>query len=109
MSPWNSTFKYKATWKKLSPISKNKERAARRFVPVAIIKKIKIRSGGICEFVDENGVRCKNPAERTPHHVKKRSQGGKHTLENCRDSCWYHNDWAEREKKKSLELGWTAI
>ncbi len=98
-------------WKRMSPISKNKEKAARRFVPQKIINAIKIRSGGICEFVDENGVRCTCQAARTPHHLLKRSQGGKHTMENLKDSCTTHNMWAETEdgKKRGPALGWTIL
>lgn len=96
-------------WKRIQPISKNKEKRARRFVPESIIKLVKERSGGICEFVNQFGGRCPSEAQHQPHHRKKRSQGGKHTLENLADSCWYHNNFAETEKSKSIKLGWTII
>lgn len=100
-------FKRKLTWKKLEPISKDPSRRARRFVPSVIIKQVKQRSGGQCEFVWPDGSRCPASAAPQPHHLKKRSQGGKHTVCNLKDSCWYHNKFAEDEKLESIKLGWT--
>lgn len=91
-------------WKRLRPINPNNKN---RFVPESIIKAVDARSGGICEFIGDYGIRCTNEGQRTPHHRLKRSQGGKHTLENCAKSCPFHNDWAEREKLESIRLGWT--
>lgn len=96
-------------WKKLAPISKDPARRARRFVPQSVIDQIKLRSGGRCEFKDAQGNRCHAEATRTPHHKKKRSQGGKHTLEDCADSCWAHNEWSETHKAESVALGWTIV
>jgi len=89
---------------KLNPISKSPHRRAKRFVPKAIIEQVMFRSGGQCEFVDENGYRCCNPAQRQPHHVLKRSQGGPHTVENLRATCPWHNHYAEIEKRKCQNL-----
>lgn len=104
--------KNKKNWKtlkrksRLNAISKDPRRIARRFVPASIIKQVKERSHGKCEFVDL-GLRCQNQAERTPHHVVERSQGGKHTLENLKDSCWEHNQFAKTHKKYCEKIGWS--
>ena len=109
-------YKYaiKITWKgrkvsmytKLNPISKSKHRRLKRFVPASVIKEIKKRSGGRCEFVFPDGFRCWKEAQKQPHHVLKRSQGGEHTLENLRDTCPFHNIYAELEPKACVKLGW---
>jgi hypothetical protein len=91
---------------KLNPISKDPAKRARRFVPQSVINLVKQRSGGICEFIDKFGIRCQVPAERTPHHLLNRSQGGKHTVENLRDSCWHHNEFAKKHPDYAKALGW---
>lgn len=103
-----SPFLRKPSWKKLERQSKNPERRARNVIPARVRKQVHERSGGICEFVDKHGNRCTFWGTCL-HHRKKRSQGGKHTAENLADSCWYHNDWAEREKVEAVKLGWTIL
>jgi hypothetical protein len=102
-------FKRKASWKKLEPISKDKARRARRFVPESIRKAVLERAGHICEFVDANGRRCMSPAQRQPHHRMKRSAGGKHTLSNLAACCNFHNLYAERFKTYCVNVGWTIL
>lgn len=90
----------------LRSITKDPKKRSLRFVQPSMIKQIKARSGGSCEFIDEHGVRCSLDAERTPHHVVPRSLGGKHTVENLRDSCWFHNQLAKNSPLYCRELGW---
>lgn len=96
--------------KPLNKVSKVKHRRLNRSCPPAIAKAIKERSGGICEFVDEIKRRC-NCEATCFQHRKKKSQGGKYTLENLKHSCWNHNLWAETLEGKKLapKLGWTIL
>lgn len=121
-------FKVKATWKKLQPISKAKHRRQKRFVPPATLLELDQRSGGRCEcyiwVVDnipamkdgefflahsDKMVRCTRWAERQPHHLKKRSRGGKHTKENCLKVCWEHHAYIENHDKISVQRGLSII
>lgn len=90
----------------LRSITKDPKRRTARFVQPNMIRQIKARSGGRCEFVDEDGNRCEDQAERTPHHLVPRSLGGKHTFENLRDSCWFHNNLAKEDPKYCRAIGW---
>lgn len=107
---------------KLNPISKSKHRREKRFVPESVLKAVKDRSGGRCEagwpivvgdkFIKEKDAvefvrhRCLEKAMNQPHHKLKRSQGGKHTLENLMDVCFEHHRWIEDHSKDAAELGW---
>lgn len=107
-----SGFKPKPTWKKfkskkgLRPIN---PRNKNRFVPASILKAVKARSGERCErwITIEEGKNIFTPAKcgknvmSQPHHIKKRSQGGKHTLENLIDLCFECHRWAEDHPKEA--------
>lgn len=91
-------------WKKLSPITKNKEKRAKRFIPKEIVKQVIERAGGQCEcrstkYVGTHpitgsailsSIRCMKRAEEI-HHVLPRSRGGKHTLDNLLHLCREHH------------------
>lgn len=83
---------------RLNLISKNKAKAARRFVPAAVLKAVKARSGGKCERMVVTPyfgiLRCRNDAMNQPHHRLARSQGGEHTVENLCDLCFGCHNWA---------------
>ncbi len=59
-------------------------RSGRRKIPKKVLEEVLERSGGLCEAVNEMGVRCCkfDGWRRAPHHIKKRSQGGPDTAEN---------------------------
>lgn len=99
-------MKRKATWKRLKPVSKKKHRVDARFVPVAVIKQIHERSGGICEFVDANKKRCSSPPLNQPHHIKTRARGGKHVESNLMDVCFFHHHWIHSFPGDAGKLGY---
>jgi 5-methylcytosine-specific restriction endonuclease McrA len=80
-------------WKRLQPISKNKERRAKRFMPKDVIQAVLERSQGRCEAFDVvpsgsaiHRIQCSNRAEEI-HHVTPRSRGGKHEVDNLLHLC----------------------
>lgn len=112
-----SAFKRKATHKKLSPISKDKARRDKRFIPKAVMEALLLRSGGQCEVSDEtlippNGMvgfsfmmRCQNKAD-DPHHVLPKSRGGKNTLDNLLHLCRYpHHAMCKDKPLEAKKLG----
>jgi hypothetical protein len=60
-----------------------------------LVKTVKIRSGGRCEFRLRSGARCPRPGDGGVDHVQR---GDDHRLENLRDSCQDHHG-----KKSSAE------
>jgi len=118
---------------RLNPISKKPHRLAKRFVPKDVLAEVKKRSGGVCEcwilwsheygpipfnkkisacrVAEEyspkhSGVeRCIRQAMRQPHHILKRSRGGKHTTENLLDCCSSHHEWIESNDKTAILTG----
>lgn len=73
--------------KPIPKISKDPKRAARRFIPKAVLVALQERSEGRCEagrFTD-NSRCCRRGTD--PHHRLARSQGGKHELENLVHLC----------------------
>jgi hypothetical protein len=118
------------TWKRLRPINPNNKT---RFVPASVLKQVKERSGGRCErllYFDQEGKailhalvihlnpdflvsagvmhglpRCSNKTMKQPHHILKRSQGGKHALENLKDLCFECHNWVESHPKEAQAEG----
>lgn len=113
---------------RINPISKSPHRIAKRFVPLASIRAVKKRSGGICEVVfvvtkqeahpihpkhkevfilksDTRMARCVRTAMPVPHHLLKRSQGGGHGPDNLLDACFHCHDWIERHPKEAAATG----
>jgi 5-methylcytosine-specific restriction endonuclease McrA len=88
----------------LSPISKNKEKRSKRFVPKAILKAIEERSGGYCERMF-NERRCPESALPQPHHIKPRSQGGKHEISNLMAVCFECHIWIHANPREAKEQG----
>ena len=57
---------------------------AKRGIPKKVLEEVKERSGGMCESVNEMGIRCcrVDGWRGAPHHLERRSQGGPHSAEN---------------------------
>lgn len=95
--------------KPLPKVSKTPHKASKRFVPLSVLKEVKERSGGICECVwpviGRCSIRCNRKAQRQPHHILQRSQGGKHTAENLLDVCFECHNWIENHKTAAAKLG----
>lgn len=96
----------------LRSVSKMKHRRDKRFIPKEVIIALRERSKGVCEFHDwqiigdgYSYVRCSNEAV-DPHHVKARSQGGKHTLNNLKHVCRSCHRFTLEFPKISKEKGW---
>jgi hypothetical protein len=91
-------------YKRLNPISKNKERAAKRFIPKAVLKQLHERSGGQCEVIVQ-GYRC-NGGAKDPHHVLPKGRGGKNTLDNLLHICrWCHrliHDYPDKAEQMGI-------
>lgn len=91
----------------LNRVSKNPRKAAKRFVPVKVLREVKDRSGGRCEFYPfGSDNRCPEDAMPQPHHLLKRSQGGKHEASNLMDCCFFHHVWIENNPKAAMALGY---
>ena len=114
----------------LRKVSNSPWRRAKRFVPPHILKAIHKRSGRRCEtslvasqcelmpwhpWTVANQcnsllvIRCHRKALRQPHHIKKRSQGGLHTLDNLMAVCFECHHWIENNKRLALKHGLTRI
>lgn len=96
----------------LNKVSKNKDKASKRFVPDKVIKNVKKRSGGICERVvsynfgyNKKKARCWSDAMDQPHHILARSQGGKHTESNLLDLCFDCHNWATNNPLRAYAEG----
>lgn len=96
----------------LSPISKNKERRKRRFIPAKTMKALKERSGGQCECYEEiigatqaSLIRCMNRA-RDPHHVKPKGRGGNNDLSNLLHICRQHHFFVHHNPNLAERNGW---
>lgn len=59
-----------------------------------------LRHHGHCAFPG-----C-NRTIRTYHHIRRRSQGGKGTLENCLPLCDDHHRYIHANVEESFERGW---
>ncbi len=86
-----------------------------------IALKLWYRAGSRCECV-RDGERCKirikleDVTAHNVHHAKKRSQGGKETLKDCKFACgpfqfWGEKDdschtWAENNPIEAKKIGW---
>lgn len=97
----------------LAKVSKDPRRRAARFVPASVLKAVKERSGGFCEFWKPHpkhahtNLFCMNEAMNQPHHILKRSRGGKHTKENLIDLCFVHHRFIEDNEKWAVEHGYS--
>lgn len=64
---------------------------------------IKYRANYRCEYVDENGERCKNTGNYMNglegHHIIPRSKDSEHTKENCEILCTPHHKAAHGEQR----------
>ena len=56
-----------------------------------------VRSGGICEYRNSDGVRCRNSAD-DPHHIIPRSKQRDDRLKNLQALCRYHHDLLDERK-----------
>lgn len=110
-----SSFNPKPHWKRLTrkkplnKISKDPIRLLKRFVPANILNEVHKRDNGICCFPMESqygyDVKCWQLAARQPHHIKPRSQGGKHTLDNLTSLCDFHHAWVHANPKEAKKIG----
>lgn len=58
------------------------------------------------DFAPMSAKRCPRDAERGPHHLKERSQGGTHEPENLLDLCWWNcHSWIKPNPKLARERG----
>ena len=88
----------------------------------AVTPLLVVRSGGRCEFVAECyddircedstvhyyvDIRCDRPAVHR-HHIRMRSQGGDHSLENLLHVCNHHHRFIHLAPKWSYEHGYLA-
>ncbi len=114
----------------IRPISKAPHRLVKRFVPASVLKEVKARSGGQCEvlkFTLDGMIfhrafnsefvfmihpnmhwvshRCPQMAQKQPHHLLKRSRGGKHEASNLCDCCFSCHNWIENNDKKAVKYG----
>lgn len=82
------------------------------------------RSGGQCEFMEDNGthyittangdrfpvfssVRCQSEAHDA-HHIKRQSQGHDHSPENLLAVCRHHHRWIENNIAEARKLGYLS-
>lgn len=85
---------------------------------------IRERSGGQCEFMEDNGtryitaangdrfpvfssVRCQAEAQDA-HHVKRQSQGHDHSPDNLLAVCRYHHRWIHDHIAEARKLGYLS-
>ena len=72
----------------------------------AVTPLLKSRSGGRCE-VSQGESRCWFPADHR-HHVRMRSQGGDHSLENLLHVCQEHHEYIHMFPAWSYAHGYLA-
>lgn len=118
----------------ISRVSKKPHRIEKRFVSPKTLKELEERSGGRCEvaFITilngikfQEGVRinsqwdghydishrifyqqpCPNQAMRQPHHILKRSRGGKHTPDNLIKVCFECHRYIEDNETEAVKYG----
>lgn len=80
--------------------SKPMRRSRPNVVPDSIREAVFVRAGWCCE-------RCNQRKPLTYHHRLKRSQGGKHTVENGVALCQECHEHIEREPAEAVREGWT--
>lgn len=61
------------------------------------------RSGGQCEYINSDGVRCPSRGHDA-HHVVPRSKGRDDRLENLAHLCRFHHDLVDKRKVR-----WTPL
>ena len=69
----------------------NIEHPTNRSIPISVKNAIVIRSEKQCEYVGQNGVRCKERRNLEFEHIVPYSRGGGHTVSNCKLFCRNHN------------------
>ena len=77
-------------------------------VPTSVRLAVRRRSGGWCELVDDNGVRCREYATQQ-HHLRRRSQGGLDTKENLLDLCAVHHGWVHSHPQAAADAGYLVL
>ena len=82
----------------------DKPRACRdstsRYIPADVRRAVHERDGGCCTFVSDRGKRCDETAFLELDHIVPVAKGGKSTVDNLRQRCRTHNQYAAR-----LEFG----
>lgn len=86
---------------RLKPISdaKRAQKPARN----ALTQKVFERDSFTCQIASLVAEPCFG--RLTPHHLKKESQGGPHTMSNVIAACVFHNDWVEDHPTQAKALG----
>lgn len=74
---------------------KTKSATHNRYILVEVKKALFKKAQGCCEYVNENGVRCRSRYKlQVDHYLTPFSQGGDHSLKNLRIHCSAHNAFA---------------
>ncbi len=71
--------------------------------PAAIIHQVNLRDRGQCTFRDGLGRRCENTRWVDLHHVKLKSYGGLHTVDNIVTLCSQHHRFLHRHGNQFLK------
>lgn len=74
-----------------------------RPIPEPAKEQVRLRSGGQCEAITEEGARCVANAKEF-HHYLARSQGGRHTVGNLRHLCLFHHWICKSQPNRAHKL-----
>lgn len=70
-------------------------------------KQVEFRSRGFCEATTPACLTGRHEAHHV-HHVKRRSQGGGHDVDNLLHLCFPAHEWVHAHPAEARERGWLA-
>ena len=97
---WNSTLRPRTSHTASDSPQRARKRAADAEYQIARGQRL-VRVRGLCE-------RCGSRSATQTHHVKRRSQGVDHSVENLRALCLWCHTHVHAHVKESKEAGWLA-